>query len=95
VLSMQPSLILYDEPSANLDLKARRRLIKFLQNSPETILISSHDLELILEVCNRVILINKSSIIADGKPAEIMKNKQLMENNNLEIPYSLEQKKSN
>jgi cobalt/nickel transport system ATP-binding protein len=89
VLSMQPKLIMYDEPSANLDLKARRRLINFLKNSPETILISAHDLELILEVCDRLILINKSSIIADGRPQEIMKNQELMENNNLEIPYSL------
>ncbi|NEO81874.1 MAG: ABC transporter ATP-binding protein, partial [Moorea sp. SIO4G3] len=49
VLAMGPSLVLYDEPSANLDLRSRRRLISFLKRSEETILISSHDLELILE----------------------------------------------
>jgi cobalt/nickel transport system ATP-binding protein len=89
VLSMQPKLILYDEPSANLDLKARRRLINFLQFSQETILLSSHDLELVLEVCDRLILINQGNIIADGKPKEIMGNRELMEHNNLEVPYSL------
>lgn len=91
VLSMQPKLVLYDEPSANLDLKARRRLINFLQYSQETILLSSHDLELVLEVCDRVILINQNTIIADGNPQEIMSNQELMENNNLEVPYSLKE----
>lgn len=89
VLAMNPKVILYDEPSANLDLKARRRLIKFLQSSPETILISSHDLELILEVCDRVILLSDGKIIADGQPKDIMSNQNLMEANSLEVPPSL------
>lgn len=89
VLAMRPQVILYDEPSANLDLKARRRLINFLQSSLETILVSSHDLELILEVCDRVILLNEGKIIADGTPLEIMANKQLMEANSLEVPSSI------
>jgi cobalt/nickel transport system ATP-binding protein len=89
VLSMKPTLVIYDEPSANLDLKARRRLINFLQASQETILLSSHDLELVLEVCDRLILLNSGKIVANGKPTEIMANQELMENNNLEIPYSL------
>ncbi|MGB7443322.1 MAG: ABC transporter ATP-binding protein [Coleofasciculaceae cyanobacterium] len=89
VLAMHPQLILYDEPSANLDLRARRRLISFLQTSPETNLISSHDLELILEVCDRVILLNEGRIIADGKTSEVMANKQLMETHGLEKPHSL------
>jgi cobalt/nickel transport system ATP-binding protein len=89
VLAMRPQVILYDEPSANLDLKARRRLINFLHSSLETILVSSHDLELILEVCDRVILLNEGKIIADGTPVEIMGNKQLMEANSLEVPSSI------
>lgn len=89
VLSMHPKVILYDEPSANLDLKARRRLINFLQSSQQTMFVSSHDLELILEVCNRVILLSNGEIIADGNPIEIMSNKELMEENCLEVPPSL------
>ncbi len=89
VLAMQPQVILYDEPSANLDLKARRRLIRFLQASGETIMVSSHDLELVLEVCERVILLNQGRIIADGSPQKIMSDRILMENNNLEVPHSL------
>lgn len=89
VIAMQPKIVLYDEPNANLDLRARRRLIDFLQSAKETILVSSHDLELILEVCDRVILLDRTKIIADGIPREIMSNKQLMEDRNLEVPYSL------
>ncbi len=50
VLAMHPRLLIYDEPSANLDIRSRRRLIHLLQESKETILIASHDLELVLEV---------------------------------------------
>ncbi|MEA3340950.1 MAG: ABC transporter ATP-binding protein, partial [Chloroflexota bacterium] len=52
VLAMRPRLVVYDEPNANLDSRSRRRLIRFLQTSQETILVASHDLELILEVCD-------------------------------------------
>jgi cobalt/nickel transport system ATP-binding protein len=89
VLIMNPQIILYDEPSANLDLKARRRLINFLQSSLQTILISAHDLELILEICDRVIVLNQGKIVADGNPKNIMSNAELMLDNNLEIPPSL------
>lgn len=89
VLAMLPQIVLYDEPSANLDLRARRRLIKFLQASHETIVVSSHDLELIIEVCDRVVMLNQGRIVADGTPVEIMSNKDLMESNGLEVPHSL------
>lgn len=89
VLIMNPQIILYDEPSANLDSKARRRLINFLESSSQTILISAHDLELILEVCHRVIVLNQGKIVADGNPKDIMSNADLMTENNLEIPPSL------
>lgn len=89
VLAMRPQLIMYDEPSANLDIRSRRRLIRLLQSSAETILVASHDLELILEVCERVILIDEGRIFADGKPREIMGDAQLMEAHGQEKPHSL------
>ena len=89
VLIMNPQIILYDEPSANLDLKARRKLINFLNSSCQTILVSSHDLELIIEVCDRVIVMNRGQIVADGIPNKIMSDEKLMTKNNLEIPPSL------
>lgn len=89
VLAMRPSLIVYDEPSANLDIRSRRRLIEFLENSGHTVLISSHDLELVLEVCERVILMDGGRIVADGEPKSIMADESLMEKHGLEKPHSL------
>jgi cobalt/nickel transport system ATP-binding protein len=89
VLAMRPQVILYDEPSANLDLRARRRLIHFLQASQETLLISSHDLELIREVCDRVILMDEGQIITTGTPDVVMADASLMEAHGLEKPHSL------
>ncbi|HSM80426.1 MAG TPA: hypothetical protein VLS96_02015, partial [Nodosilinea sp.] len=88
-LAMTPQIILYDEPTASLDLRTRRRLIRFLQNSTETLLISSHDLEFVLEVCDRVLLIDEGRIIADGCPRAIMGDQALMEAHGLEKPHSL------
>jgi cobalt/nickel transport system ATP-binding protein len=89
VLAMEPRIVIYDEPSANLDLRARRRLIQFLQRSPQTMLISSHDLEFILEVCDRVLLLDDGEIVADGHPAHIMNDEGLMTRHGLEKPHSL------
>jgi cobalt/nickel transport system ATP-binding protein len=89
VLSMRPRLILYDEPSANLDIRSRRRLIRLLQASVETLLIASHDLELILEICHRVVLMDDGRIVADGDPREIMGDDKLMEAHGQEKPHSL------
>lgn len=89
LLAMQPQVVLYDEPTASLDLRTRRRLISFLQKSSETMLISSHDLEFVLDVCDRTLLIDDGNIIADGDPLEIMGNAPLMEAHGLEKPHSL------
>jgi cobalt/nickel transport system ATP-binding protein len=89
VLAMHPRLIIYDEPSANLDTRSRRRLISFLEPSQETLLIASHDLEFILEVCGRVVLMDEGRIVADGPPRRLMSDTTLMEAHGLERPHSL------
>ena len=89
VLAMQPRLVIYDEPSADLDSRSRRRLISFLQAAKETVLIASHDLELILEVCDRVILLDEGYIIANDNPRETMRDVELMQAHGLERPHSL------
>lgn len=89
VLALQPGLVLYDEPDANLDMRARRRLIEFLQSAPHTVVLASHDLEMILEVCERVVLLDEGRIIADGDPNRIMADAALMEAHGLEKPHSL------
>jgi len=89
LLAMDPEVVLLDEPTASLDMRTRRRLIGFLQRSAETLLISSHDLEFVLEVCDRVLLIDNGQIIADGDPLDIMGDQELMEAHGLEKPHSL------
>ena len=89
LLAMHPEVVLLDEPTASLDMRTRRRLIGFLQRSAETLLISSHDLEFVLEVCDRVLLIDNGQIIADGDPLDIMGDQELMEEHGLEKPHSL------
>lgn len=89
VLAMQPRLLLFDEPDANLDIQARRRLIGFLQAAPQTLLVASHDLELILEVCDRVLLLDGGRVVADGAPAQVMGDAALMMTHGLEKPHSL------
>jgi cobalt/nickel transport system ATP-binding protein len=89
VLAMKPGLVLYDEPDANLDMRARRRLINFLQNAPHTLIVASHDLEMILEVCDRVILLDEGKIVVDGRPSLVMSDAALMEAHGLEKPHSL------
>jgi len=89
VVAMQPRLVIYDEPSANLDTRSRRRLIRFMQASTETLLVASHDLELILEVCRRVILMDEGRIVADGDPKTLMADVDLMATHGMERPHSL------
>jgi len=89
VLAMRPRLVIYDEPTASLDIRSRRRLIRFLRASQETLLIASHDLELILEVCDRIVLLDEGRIVASGEPRRLMQDTDLMEAHGLERPHSL------
>lgn len=89
VLSMRPSLIILDEPSSNLDPKGRRELIKLLKTIEGTKIIATHDLELVLEICNKVILMRKGQVVATGKTSEILSDEKLLDENDLEKPLSL------
>jgi len=89
VLSMKPEILILDEPSANLDPAARRHLIDLLKRLPVTKIVAGHDLELILELCSRVVVLDKGRIVADGKTEEILSNSSLMELHGLEVPLSL------
>lgn len=91
VLAMNPQMIIYDEPSVGLDMRNRRRLIPILQQSAPTILVASHDLEFLLEVCTRVVVLDEGAIVADGLPEEILGNEALMQAHGQEKPYSLMQ----
>lgn len=89
ILSMTPDIIIMDEPSAALDPKNRRNLIKLMNSFDKLKIITSHDLDFIMDTCNRVILIDHGSIIKDGQAKDILYNEELLEAHGLELPLSL------
>ena len=89
ILSMTPDIILMDEPSVALDPRNRRNLIHIINEFDHLKLIASHDLDFIWDTCGRVILMNGGRIIRDGKAEEILRDKELLEENGLELPLSL------
>ncbi len=90
ILSMTPDIILMDEPSIALDPKNRRNLIRILNSFDHLKLIASHDLDMILDTCSRTIIMARGRIIADGKTEELLRDKELLEQNDLELPFCLQ-----
>ncbi len=89
VLACNPSVLALDEPTANLDPRGRRRFIKLIQSLPCAKIIATHDLEMVLEVCPRTILLDGGQVIADGPSRQILGNVPLLEAHGLELPLSL------
>jgi len=89
IISMRPDIVAMDEPVSNLDHAHRRKIINWIDKSERTIVVTSHDLEMLLEVCNRVIILNKGIKVADGAITDILGNQNLLQRNNLELPQSL------
>lgn len=90
VLSMTPDIILMDEPSLALDPKNRRNLIRILNEFSHLKIIASHDLDMILDTCQRTILLSEGKVVADGKTEEILSNQGLLEQNGLELPLCMQ-----
>ena len=89
VLAMRPQILALDEPAANLDPRGRRRLIELLRGLPNTLLLVGHDLDLILDVCERTVLVDAGRVVADGPSREILNDRQLLESHGLELPLAV------
>lgn len=89
LLAMNPKVMLFDEPTANLDTRNRRKVIDLIKGLKETLFISSHNMDFLLETCSRAILIDEGVIVTEGPIKDILSNKVLMENHGLEVPFSL------
>jgi cobalt/nickel transport system ATP-binding protein len=89
VLACEPSVLVLDEPSANLDPRGRRRLIQIIERLPCTKLIATHDLELVLELCPRAVLLDAGRVVTDGPSRHVLGDLQLIEAHGLEQPLSL------
>jgi energy-coupling factor transporter ATP-binding protein EcfA2 len=89
VLACRPSVLVLDEPTANLDPRGRRRFIRLVQGLGCTTLIATHDLEMVLEVCRRVVLLDAGRVIADGPVRDVLADPELLDQHGLEQPLSL------
>jgi len=89
LLSMEPAIMLLDEPTSNLDLKNRRNIISILNRLEKTIIISSHDLEFLLETCTRACILDNGHIVEEGKIKQVLSNEELMKAHSMEMPHSL------
>ena len=88
ILSMEPDIIIMDEPSIALDPRNRRNLVGILNDIKALKIVTSHDLDFILDTCERVVLLDEGSIIADGDAKEILTDKELLESHGLDLPLS-------
>lgn len=89
VLACDPEVLVLDEPSSNLDPRGKRELRALLQGLPITRIIATHDLELVVQICSRVIVLDQGRVVAEGETAGILGNEELMMQHGLEKPHIL------
>ena len=89
VLSMSPDIMVMDEPTSNLDPRARRLLIELLKSFLHTKIIATHDLDMVMDLCERTLVIRDGLIIADGPTKEIMEDEELLAASSLEKPLCM------
>ena len=94
-ISMNPSILIMDEPTSALDPKARRNLINLLNSFDYTKVIASHDLDMILDTCDRTVVLKEGQIFADGNTQDILLDNDLMQECDLELPLSCQKRNFN
>lgn len=92
VLSMGPSVLILDEPTANLDPRARRQTIELLSSFKHTMLVATHDMEMVWELCPRTIVMQQGKIVADGATRAVFEDTSLLEACGLEQPCRMRDK---
>jgi energy-coupling factor transporter ATP-binding protein EcfA2 len=86
VLAMEPRLLVLDEPSANLDPRARRELLELLDRIEGTMLVVTHDLLFAAQICDRAVILAGGRLVADGPAREILADAALLAAHDLELP---------
>lgn len=89
VLSMRPKILALDEPTAGLDPRTRRRLIGLLWQLPQTMIVATHDMNLVAEICQRAVILDGGELVADGGMRELLTDERLLEAHGLEKPHVL------
>src|SRR3989339_355536 len=93
ILACHSKLLVLDEPTSNLDPRARRELTHLLKGLKDTQIIASHDLEFIVHTCSRVIVLDQGELVAEGPTTAILSDEKLMLAHGLETPYILKCRK--
>lgn len=86
VLSMEPSILVLDEPTSELDPRSRRNLIQLLRGLPQTMLVASHDMRLVRDLCRRTVIMSGGRIVADGPTGQLLADVGLLDQHGLEQP---------
>jgi len=89
VLACEPAVLVLDEPTSDLDPRGRREFKALLRRVAATKLIATHDLELVVELCSRAIVLDKGTVVADGPVVELLNDEDLMLAHGLEKPHIL------
>ena len=90
VLSMLPEILVLDEPTNGLDPFSRRQVIALLKAFHHTRIITSHDLDMVLELCPRTIVLHDGKVMADGSTQDIFNNEDLLKTCRLEKPFAMQ-----
>ena len=90
VLSMDPTVVVLDEPSSNLDPVSRRELADIVRSLPATVLIITHDLPYAVELCSRSVILDRGAVVADGPTSELLADAALLARHRLELPYGFD-----
>lgn len=94
VLAMEPDVLVFDEPSSDLDGAGRRELVSTLAPLSMTQLVVTHDLPLALELCPRSVIMRDGRVVADGRTRDLLGNRRLLEENRLELPFGFSLEKA-
>jgi len=84
-----PRLLVLDEPTSDLDPRGRREFKTLLQSLPGAKIVATHDLELVVDLCSRVVILDQGKLVADGSAIKLLSNEPLMLAHGLEKPHSL------
>jgi cobalt/nickel transport system ATP-binding protein len=90
VLALEPEIIALDEPTSNLDPASREEFIRYLNSLRATIIIASHDLDMVVEVCPRTVVLHAGRIVAEGRTTSLLGDRDLMAAHDMRVPLSLQ-----
>jgi cobalt/nickel transport system ATP-binding protein len=90
VLSMEPEILVLDEPTSELDPRGRRNLIALVRQLDKTVIVATHDLDLVFDLCQRCLILNDGKIVYDGETRSVLTNAELLQSNGLELPLSMQ-----